>query len=149
MGRDRYPHRLSAAHASPCSSPCQLAERRAYWMETKINTRLERLLSQALFYRRHHKMINMHATFARITSIQGKDWVQNLSNGRRETKKKDVPGGKWELVLGVYSVSSLWTKAGLTNKLVAGPGLGSGATQLCSIFFLQGLWLSLWAWISP
>lgn len=63
-------------------------------METKINTRLERLLSQALFYRRHHKMINMHATFARITSIQGKDWVQNLSNGRRETKKKDVPGGK-------------------------------------------------------
>lgn len=38
------------------------AEWRAYWMETKINTSLERLLSQTLFCRRHQKTINMSAT---------------------------------------------------------------------------------------
>jgi len=106
---------LAAGHAPPCSSLSLPAGSRSYGRETRANTRIESLLSEALICGRHDVMINVSETQnLPVTSFQEKQGMQILGsgNGRKEPKKRDVPGGKREALLGRHRVSSLWTKAG-------------------------------------
>ena len=79
--------------------------------KTKANTGLGRPVSQTLVYGRHQMMMNMPETqslLPTVASIQEKKWVQILGNGRKKPKKRDAPGGKGEVLLGVGKAQSIF-----------------------------------------
>lgn len=116
LGGQNWPSLLLAAgHAPPCSSLSLPAGSRAYERKARANKRVENLLSEALICGRHDMMINVSETQnLPVTSFQEKDGMQILGsgNGRKEPKKRGVPGGKGEAVLGRHRESTLQTKAG-------------------------------------
>lgn len=155
---------LSAGPASPRSSSCWPARWRVYCKENQGKYKAWKTpVPDPRLWKAPND--DEHAlnpkSFVTVASVQEKEKKKgaNFRQWREGAQEKRCAWRQRRGFAGCREGTrppSLWIKDGLKTGLwllCSASGLGSGATQLCSIFFLKGLRLShfqsLWACLSP